>query len=134
MSEITNSDWFQGAVSEIGSIWTQRIKIAQEEKIKAFWEAGKALLKLEQEHPPVQGEGVRKILAKHIGCSYSYLCQSAQVAEAYPEFEHIYHTRFGENISIGKLIKIINGDKEQPEKIPCPKCGTKVNPEKLNQS
>ena len=128
--DITQFDWFKGVAEEIGAIWTQRKKITREEELKWFWDAGKTLLKVENEHSPVRGAGFRKILAKHIGCAYSYLCQSAQVATAYPDFESIYATRHGENISIGKLIKLINGDKEV-EKVVCPKCGSKVVPNKL---
>jgi hypothetical protein len=130
MSDITTQDWFHGIVDEISGIWTQKIKIAREEKIRAFWDAGKALLKVEGEHETKRGESLRKTLAKHIGCSYSYLCQSAQVATAYTEFEDVYKTRHGENVSIGKLIKLINGDKEVVKEV-CPKCGSKVDPKRL---
>ena len=119
MSEL-QTEWYTHAVEEVSAARTQLFKIAREEMIKAFWEVGKIVLRLEAEHPPAYGEGFRKRLSKDVGCSYSYLCQAVQVAEEYPEFEKIYETLHGENISIGKLV---SGEKEKIEKEPCPTCG-----------
>lgn len=130
MNEIQTSEWYQAAVSEVSAARTQLFKVAREEMIKAFWEIGKIVLKIENEHEIKRGSGFRKHLAKDVGCSYSYLCQSIQVAEKYPDFELVYQTQEGENISITKLI---SGPKEKKEKVVCPTCGSKINPEKLSQ-
>lgn len=130
MNEIQTSEWYQAIVEEISAARTQLFKVAREEMIKAFWEVGKIVLRIESEQDIKRGSGFRKHLAKDVGCSYSYLCQSVDVAERFPEFELVYQTDFGENISITKLI---SGPKEEKEKAVCPKCGSSVNPERLNQ-
>lgn len=107
-------------IQEIEAILVERFKIIQENGILAAWETGKELRKCEKDHKLSISQLVNRVAldnrltGRHMG--ERSLWTAIKVFDAFPRFEKVYETEYGQSITISKLKKMLSTPKARIEK------------------
>lgn len=103
-------------VEEIEAIAIENVKHWRELQIQTYWGAGEALRKASGD----QKIGITELVAlcakddrlTRIKMGHASLWFGVQLFDKYPDFERVYDTPHGENISVTKLKALMSGKEE----------------------
>ena len=122
-SEIQNSDWYQGLCDEISSTVIETAYRTKMEVLECWHGIGTKVAKVKREH----GEGVVSKLAKDCKIGVSTLYDAIRLAEEAPNLEKFLEDKD----KTYSWHKFVHRERIDEEKVPCPKCGTRVSKSRL---
>jgi hypothetical protein len=107
-------------IEEIEALLVTRTKEAREYTMKVFWETGQKMREFEKRFKVSITQLVERVAAdnrisgRQMGVRNLWF--ALKFYEAYPVFEAVYETEYGENVSISKIKKLLVAPKPKKER------------------
>lgn len=110
-TELTVGVWANPLREELSGIVTERVKVAREEILRMHWEVGQTMRKYEKDTSTKVTALVQWAIGEHL-MSERDLWYSIKFYDAFKDFELVYDTPEGQNISWSKVKRSVLAAKE----------------------